>query len=221
MVLGVNLRHVKVLLTSNPKYPVDYVGMPTGSRVSNQDNLFLRQLPKCLSLGLWIITTLVEIILKNPFHFQDYDINFGALYVDGEQLPAKLLQPDFKGGNCIRKYMNLVQMAGKPMKDHSLLISHEKFTQRYTLFALGLSPNQECAAMSLKSLFVTYAMLLLDSYGHTPNSMFFFRNIFKQKWWCHVTPTLCFTLDNYKTALCSLWLFLHVFLTSLWQGFNF
>ncbi|XP_030410029.1 uncharacterized protein F54H12.2-like [Gopherus evgoodei] len=63
----------------------------------------------------------------------------------GSRVPTKPLQLDFEAGRCMRKYMNLVQTAGKHMKDRSLLIDHEEFAQGYTLFAFDLSPNQECA----------------------------------------------------------------------------
>jgi len=32
---------------------------------------------------------------KNPFRFQNYGINFIAIYKDGEQIFSKPLQPDF------------------------------------------------------------------------------------------------------------------------------
>ncbi|GAB0206761.1 hypothetical protein GRJ2_003141700 [Grus japonensis] len=59
---------------------------------------------------------------KNPFNFKHYDINFVALYVDGEQLPVKLLQPDFENGCYVRKYMQLIQTVSSHMEDHSLLV---------------------------------------------------------------------------------------------------
>ncbi|XP_053873628.1 uncharacterized protein F54H12.2-like [Malaclemys terrapin pileata] len=147
---GVRLGHAEALLTANAKYPMDHVGMkvfsiPTGSRVSNQENLFLGQLPKMLVLGFVDNDAFSGSYAKNPFHFKHYDINFVALYVDGEEIPTKPLQPDFEAGCCVREYMNLVQTAGKYMKDRSLLIDHEEFAQGYTLFAFDLSPDQECA----------------------------------------------------------------------------
>ncbi|KAM7149938.1 uncharacterized protein F54H12.2-like [Macrochelys suwanniensis] len=147
---SVRLGHAEALLTTNAKYPVDHVGMkvfsiPTGSRVSNQENLFLGQLPKMLVLGFVDNDAFSGSYAKNPFHFKHYDINFAALYVDGEQIPTKPLQPDFEAGLCVREYMNLVQTAGKHMKDCSLLIDCEEFAQGYTLFAFDLSPDQECA----------------------------------------------------------------------------
>nr|XP_048703035.1 uncharacterized protein F54H12.2-like [Caretta caretta] len=147
---SVRLGHAEALLTANAKYPVDRVGMKVfsisaGSRVSNQENQFLEQLPKMLVLGFVDNDAFSGSYAKNPFHFKHYDINFVALYVDGEQIPTKPLQPDFEAGRCMREYMNLVQTAGKHMKDGSLLIDSEEFAQGYTLFAFDLSPDQECA----------------------------------------------------------------------------
>ncbi|XP_067406036.1 uncharacterized protein F54H12.2-like [Emydura macquarii macquarii] len=147
---GVRLGHAEALLTANAKYPVDRVGMkvfsiPAGSRVSNQENLFLGQLPKTLVLGFVDNDAFSGNYAKNPFHFKHYDINFVALYVDGEQIPTKPLQPDFEAGRCVREYMNLVQTAGKHMKDRAPLIDRVEFAQGYTLFAFDLSPDQECA----------------------------------------------------------------------------
>ncbi|XP_044860314.1 uncharacterized protein F54H12.2-like [Mauremys mutica] len=147
---SVRLGHTEVLLTDNAKYSVGRVGMkvfsiPAGSRVSNQENLFLGQLPKMLVLGFVDNDAFRRSYAKNPFHFKHYNINFVALYVDGEQIPTKPLQPDFEAGHCVREYMNLVQTAGKHMKDRSLLIDREEFAQGYTSFAFDLSPDQECA----------------------------------------------------------------------------
>ncbi|XP_074845231.1 uncharacterized protein F54H12.2-like [Carettochelys insculpta] len=147
---GVRLGHAEALLTANAKYAVDRVGMkvfsiPAGSWVSNQENLFLGQLPKMLVLGFVDNDAFSGSYTKNPFHFKHYDINFVALYVDDEQIPTKPLQPDFEAGRRAREYMNLVQTAGTHMKDCSLLIDHEEFELGYTLFAFDLSPDQECA----------------------------------------------------------------------------
>ncbi|XP_030434113.1 uncharacterized protein F54H12.2-like [Gopherus evgoodei] len=148
--LSIHLGHTEALLTANAKYPVDHVGMkmfsiPAGSRMSKQKNLFLGQLPNMLVLGFVDNDAFSGSYAKNLFHFKHYDTNFVALYVAGEQIPTKPLEPDFEAGCYVREYMNLIQMAGKHMKDRSLLIDREEFAQGYTLFAFDLSPDQECA----------------------------------------------------------------------------
>jgi hypothetical protein len=51
--------------------------------------------------------TLNGTITKIPFDFKHYKINFVALNVDGRQIPAKPLQPDFENAGYIRSYMVL------------------------------------------------------------------------------------------------------------------
>ena len=147
---GIRLAHAEALLTSPAKYPVDRVSMkvfsiPAGARVSNQDNLFLGQLPKMLVMGLVDNDAFSGSFTKNPFHFKHYNINFVALYMDGEQIPTKPFQPDFDTRNSVREYMSLVQTAGKHLQDRPLLINRDEFGNGYTLFAFDLSPDQECA----------------------------------------------------------------------------
>ena len=145
---GVRLGHAEALLTANAKYPVDRVSMkvfsiPRGSRVANQENLFLGQLPKQVIIGLVDNEAYSGSFQKNPFFFQHFNINFAALYLDGEQVPTKPFQPCFEDGNCVREYMSLVQTTGKHMKDRALLINREDYARGYTLFAFDLTPDQE------------------------------------------------------------------------------
>ncbi|XP_062980760.1 uncharacterized protein F54H12.2-like [Elgaria multicarinata webbii] len=145
---GVRLGHAEALLTSNAKYPVDRVSMkvfsiPRGSRVANQENLFLGQLPKQVIIGMVDNDSYSGDYHKNPFNFQHFNTNFAALYLDGEQIPTKPFQPCFEDGNCVREYMSLVQAAGKHMKDRALLINREEYARGYTLFAFDLTPDQE------------------------------------------------------------------------------
>ncbi|XP_075772970.1 uncharacterized protein F54H12.2-like [Pelodiscus sinensis] len=150
VVPGVRLGHAEALMTANAKYPVDRVGLkvfsiPAGSRVRNQEKLFLDQLPKQLVIGFVDNDAFSGSYVKNPFNFKHYNINFVALYVDGEQVPAKPLQPDFENGNCVREYLQLVQASGKHGKDLALIIDREEFARSYTLFAFDLSLDQEGA----------------------------------------------------------------------------
>ncbi|XP_077675341.1 uncharacterized protein F54H12.2-like [Eretmochelys imbricata] len=147
---GVRLGHAEALMTASAKYLVDRVGIkvfsiPASSHVSNQENLFLGQLPKQLVIGFIDNDAFSGSYVKNPFNFKHYNINFVALYVDGKQVPAKPLQPDFENGNCVREYMQLVQATGKYVKDRLLLIDHGEFAQGYMQYAFDLTLDQECA----------------------------------------------------------------------------
>nr|XP_006630736.1 PREDICTED: uncharacterized protein F54H12.2-like [Lepisosteus oculatus] len=146
---GVRLGHTEALLTANAKYLIDCVQMkvfslPAGSRVCNQENLFLGQLPKVVILGFVDNAAFSGSFTQNPFNFKHYNVNFLALYADGEQIPTKPLQPDFQNGHCIREYFNLGETSGKRLRDKPLLVDREEYAHSYTLFTFNLSPDDEC-----------------------------------------------------------------------------
>ncbi|GAB0206293.1 hypothetical protein GRJ2_003094900 [Grus japonensis] len=85
---GVCLRHAEALIMANINYWMDWVHMKVFSilaisRASNQENLFLGQLPKLVVIGFIDNDTFSGSYAKNPFNFKRYDVNFVALYVDG------------------------------------------------------------------------------------------------------------------------------------------
>ncbi|XP_073668378.1 uncharacterized protein F54H12.2-like [Paramisgurnus dabryanus] len=97
---AVRLGHAQALLSTTAKYPVDRVclktiSLPAGSRVSNQENLFLGTLPKSIILGMVDNDAFSGSYDKNPFTLNHYDLEFLAIYAYGKQIPSKPLQPDF------------------------------------------------------------------------------------------------------------------------------
>lgn len=78
-------------------------GVPAGSHVCNQESLFLGQLLKLISTGLVDSVSFSGNCAKNTFNFKHYDVNFVALYMNGEQTPVILLQPNFENRCCIRE----------------------------------------------------------------------------------------------------------------------
>ncbi len=78
------------LLSTTAKYPIDRVclknfSIPAGSRVSNQENLFLGTLPKSIVLAMVDNDVFTGSYDKNLFSFKHYDLEFLAIYVDGQQ----------------------------------------------------------------------------------------------------------------------------------------
>ncbi|XP_028646572.1 uncharacterized protein F54H12.2-like [Erpetoichthys calabaricus] len=146
---AVKLGHAHALTNANAKYPMERVNMkvlsmPAGIRVSNQENLFLGQLPKYVVIGMVDNEAFSGDYARNPFNFKHNQVEFLALYLDGEQIPAKPFQPNFANDNTAREYYNLVLASGKHLKDQLLAISRSDFSRGYTLFAFDLTPDQEC-----------------------------------------------------------------------------
>ncbi|KAM7367415.1 hypothetical protein PAMP_001046 [Pampus punctatissimus] len=146
---AVKLAHAKALMHTNVKYPIDRVclknfSIPAGTRVSNQDNIFLGQIPKFIVLGFVDHEAFTGSYARNPFNFQHYDLEFLCLYVDGQSYPSKPFQPNFARNNAIREYHQLFSATGKYLKNHAIAINRDEFCRGYSLFCFNLSPDEEC-----------------------------------------------------------------------------
>lgn len=71
------------------------------------DNMFQGEVPSQLILGLVSSSAVSGNYKRSPFNFQHYDCNFVAMYVDGQSLPAKPLQPQFSEGNYLNAFQTL------------------------------------------------------------------------------------------------------------------
>ena len=97
----VQMAHIKALEKGTAKYPIRPVdckvySIPQGAMSHTHENLFLGTLPK--RLILWCIDNDAYNgeYSKKTFNANNNAINFLAVYVDGRQVPAKPLQPNFE-----------------------------------------------------------------------------------------------------------------------------
>ena len=108
----VQIAHIQALHKGTAKYllrPVDckVYSIAQGAMSHTHENLFLGTLPKRIILWRVDNDAFNGTFEKNPFHAKNNAINFLAIYVDGRQVPAKPLQPNFETGHYIRSYVNL------------------------------------------------------------------------------------------------------------------
>lgn len=144
---GVRLAHSRALQHTNAKYAIDRVclktySIPAGTRVCNQDNLFMGQIPKFIIVGFVDNEGYTGSYMRNPFNFEHYDTEFISLYADGQPFPAKPFQPLFQRDQFTREYYQLIQTTGRHLKDRSLAISREDYAQGYTLFCFNLEADE-------------------------------------------------------------------------------
>ena len=145
----VRLGHAQALLSTTTKYPIDRVvlknfSIPEGTRVSNQENLFLGTLPKSIVIAMVDNDAFTGSYEKNPFAFKHYDLEFLAVYVDGQQFPSKPLQPNFEAGSAVREFYQLAMTTGRHLKNQALSIDRGDFLNGYTLYAFNLTPDEDC-----------------------------------------------------------------------------
>lgn len=148
---AVRIGHSRALLNTTAKYAIDrsclkVYSIPAGSRLTNHENLFLGQIPKTVILGFVDHDGFSGSYQRNPLCFQHFNINYAALYLDGQQFPARPFKPNFQNDAAIREYMALVHISGKHRSDRGLAIDRDEFMNGYTFFAFDLTPDQEPGA---------------------------------------------------------------------------
>ena len=147
---GVRLAHSRALQHANAKYAIDRVALktfsiPAGTRVCNQENLYIGQIPKFVIVGFVDNEGYTGNYARNPFNFEHYDTEFMCLYADGQSFPAKPFQPLFQRSQYAREYYQLIQTTGRHLKDRSLAITRKDFGAGYTLFCFNLEPDEGCS----------------------------------------------------------------------------
>jgi len=140
------LAHIKALGKGNALYHITRTEVKvnrfaTGSLSANVDNLFLSQLPKRIVLDCMATSAFNGTNNKNLFNFKHHSLNFLAVYVDGQQIPAKAFKLNFSEKHTLREYMSLFNGTGQFFKDKGNQISREKINDGFTLYALDLTPD--------------------------------------------------------------------------------
>ena len=142
----VAMAHIRALEKGTAKYPLRPVdckvySIPQGARSSTHEKLFLGTLPKLIILWCIDNDALNGAFGKKTFHAMNNAINFLAVYVNGRQVPAKPLQPNFETGQYVRSYVNLFSATGKQAQDEGNELTRDDFGNGYTLFGFDLTPD--------------------------------------------------------------------------------
>ena len=145
---AVQLAHTRALEEANVKYPIRRVECKSftitrGMRSATEENLFSGQLPKRIVLGFVSNNGYNGSYTTNPFNFEHFGVEQISLTVDGQQMPAKPLQPNFETSEYISSYMSLFTGTGMVFKDDGNDVSRDEYKAGFTLFAYDLTPDME------------------------------------------------------------------------------
>ncbi|CAK1593954.1 unnamed protein product [Parnassius mnemosyne] len=143
---SVLLAHQKVLASTTAKYPitraeVKVLTIPSGVQGKTLDNIFLGQVPKRCIIGFVNNSAFNGSLTKNPFNFENYGINSFSLYIDGQQIPSKALQPSFNNSIFTSAYHTLFSGTGIHFRNEGNGISCEQYGKGYCLLAFDLTPD--------------------------------------------------------------------------------
>ena len=116
--------------------------MHTGIHGETLDNIILGQLPKRIIIGFVNNKAFNGDRALNPFNFEQFNINFLCLYVDGVQVPSKPLQSNFEDSKLyIEAYHTLFSGTDVHFLNEGNQISRESYPNGYCLFAFDLTPD--------------------------------------------------------------------------------
>jgi hypothetical protein len=133
------MAHNRLLEKSLALYPfmnssLKIASIADGEYSFSADDMFQGEVPSQLILGLVSSRAYGGDYKKSPFNFQHFDCNFVALYVDGQSLPAKPLQPQYADGNYVAAYQTLLSHGSE------VWIDREDYPKGYTLYVLDINP---------------------------------------------------------------------------------
>lgn len=139
--------HAKKLEVCSAKYPITRVDVksftiPSGVLGQSLDNVYLGQMPERIVIGLVSNTAFNGSFTLNPFNFHHHNVNYLALYIDGQQVPAKALQPDYTvSGQYVQCYHTLFSGSNIQYKNNGNAISRSMYPYGFCLYAFDLTPD--------------------------------------------------------------------------------
>lgn len=154
---SVKLAHAAGLSNETAKYPITRADVKAntiaaGVQSASLDNVFSGQLPTRIIVGMVSNAAFTGTIGTNPFNFQHFNLSHAAIYVDGQQIPGKILTPDFESGDFIRAYRTLFSGTGINYSNSGNQIARDEYAKGYTLFAVDFTPDLEAHMKSHWSL---------------------------------------------------------------------
>ena len=141
------LAHETVLQDQNALYPMKRVSMkhisiPAGQTHAPLDNIIMGQLPNLIMLAMVSDASMAGGYQQNPFNFQHFGLNHLALYVNGDMVPRRPLQPDFPSGQYLRCYNAMLEALAIQFTNQSIPISRNEYGNGYTFFIFDITPDK-------------------------------------------------------------------------------
>ena len=118
--------------------------IPTGSQHGDRDPLYMGILPYKVFVFFVDAAAYNGSRSKNPFKFQNLDVEFIALYINDKPVPHRGYQLNFSDeddkNTCIHAWRQLLCTTAEDSLVRPTDISFQEFLQGYTIFAFNVNP---------------------------------------------------------------------------------
>lgn len=115
--------------------------IPAGLLTWSMDDLFLGNVPDRVVVGLTNSLGFSGSVSKNPFNFNDMNVNYMGFFVDGTSLPTVPFTPDYTTNAYVTPFLSLFQGTGKYMKDDGNYIERLDYPNGYAIQMFDLASN--------------------------------------------------------------------------------
>ena len=141
------LEHARMLSSSTAKYPVrrseiKTFSVPAGSTSTVREALFTGQMPRAIMVGIVGSDAYGAAVNKNPFNFENADLNYLCVYIDNTRYPTRPLQPDYHAKNYVEAYESLISGSGLVDEDRDLDVTLKEFAGGTALYIIRLTPGE-------------------------------------------------------------------------------
>jgi hypothetical protein len=129
-----------VILPYN-KTAIQTYSYPAGSTNINTSLISTSTLPKTMLIGFVHSSHFNGSYKKNPFLFDNLNINYLSISVNGQTLPTYPYTPDFGNGLIAREYRDLFDNIGILTGNKNNMMTPKYYCKGMTLFAFDLTPD--------------------------------------------------------------------------------
>lgn len=141
------MSHMKALEKVNARYDITRVDVRSftfgaGQSTISIDNAVIGPLPKRILIGMTNNTNFSGTPSTNPFEFKHFGLQYFAIYVNGQQIPAGGLSIDttHEKGSTLA-YQTLFSGSGIHHTNHGIQITHDMYISGHFLLLYDLTPD--------------------------------------------------------------------------------
>lgn len=139
-------KHREIIQKQPAIYPVaqskikSYI-INQGTASQTLSGIFRGKLPRSIIIGMVKSDGYNGTFQTNPYLFQPFGVSYVGLIVNGSPVPARVFQPDFANGKCVREYRHFLDNLGIYHENESNMITFDQYKSNTALFCYDLSPD--------------------------------------------------------------------------------